>query len=368
MRRGRFATAAAKHAGQRSVSTVLRSKERRMRRIPRRGARAFCGAWTWALCLASAAPAAAQSASNSAAAQALFDEARALMARGNTAEACPKFEESQRLDPGSGTLLNLARCYETAGRFASAWDKYLEAAAAAKVVGNAQREKEARSRATALRPRLSTLTIRLAPGAEAIEGLTISRDGESVGAAQFGLALPADAGEHTLSASAPGYATWQTKISVKPEATAVSVTVPVLAPVASPAALARSDLTASPPSEPAPTQQRPPALGTQRVLSLVAAGVGVLGVGSGVVFGLRSKSKHDEAEKYCDGPLCTDQRGVDAGNSAHAAGNVATVTTVVGLAGLAGAAALWFSAPRERRSAATELRLGLGRAELRGVW
>src|SRR5258705_13207662 len=91
----------------------------------------------------SSAAARAQS-GDSAVAQALFDQAKQLLADGRTAEACPKLEESQRLEPRSGTLINLARCYEQLGRLASAWSKYIEAATSAKASGNTEREAVAR--------------------------------------------------------------------------------------------------------------------------------------------------------------------------------------------------------------------------------
>ena len=49
-------------------------------------------------------------------AQALFDEALALMKAGKYAEACPKLEESDQLDPGMGTEYRLAECYESDGK------------------------------------------------------------------------------------------------------------------------------------------------------------------------------------------------------------------------------------------------------------
>src|SRR5688572_7702878 len=89
-----------------------------------------------------------------AAAQALFEQAKALVAQGKVEQACPKFEESQRLDPGVGTQFNLADCYERTGRLASAYTTFMDVAAATRQLGQVDREVVARERASAIKPRL----------------------------------------------------------------------------------------------------------------------------------------------------------------------------------------------------------------------
>src|SRR5262245_58809354 len=80
-----------------------------------------------ALCLACP-PAAAQQVSpqQRAAAQALFQAARASMDKKDYVTACPKLEEVTRILPdGVGGQFTLAQCYEESGRLASAWRAYL---------------------------------------------------------------------------------------------------------------------------------------------------------------------------------------------------------------------------------------------------
>ena len=83
----------------------------RLTRAIKRGAIAA----SWAAVLLMAPPARAQApaqGTNKVAAEALFEDGRRLVAAGSFTEACPKFADSERLDPSPGTLLNLASCYE----------------------------------------------------------------------------------------------------------------------------------------------------------------------------------------------------------------------------------------------------------------
>src|SRR5947209_5201907 len=90
-----------------------------------------------------------------AAAQTLFDEAKRLMKEERYALACPKFEESQKMDPGLGTQFHLANCWQHIGRTASAWALFREIEAEARARSQVGRERVAHDRASALEPWLS---------------------------------------------------------------------------------------------------------------------------------------------------------------------------------------------------------------------
>ena len=109
------------------------------------------GALVWSL-EAAADPSAEQ-------AERRFAEGIELATAGRYGDACPKFEESQRLDPAIGTQYNLADCYEHTHRPASAWGLFMTVTKAARAAGKSDRERAAKARADALAPRLPRLKL-----------------------------------------------------------------------------------------------------------------------------------------------------------------------------------------------------------------
>ncbi|HWP05404.1 MAG TPA: hypothetical protein VNN72_06665, partial [Polyangiaceae bacterium] len=160
--------------------------------------------------------AAEASASDKASAEALFDEALRAMKEGRYAEACPKLENSQRIDPGVGTLLYLGECYEKLGRTASAWATFREAASEADAGGQTKRAKAARDRYAKLEPQLAYLTIEVAETTRALPGLRIRRDGADTGLGIIGSAVPADPGPSKIDVTAPDHESFSVTVRVQP--------------------------------------------------------------------------------------------------------------------------------------------------------
>lgn len=246
--------------------------------------------------------------SSEARAQALFDRAKALMASGRYVEACPKLEESQRLDPASGTLLNLGDCYEHLGRTATAWRTFLDAAAASKAVGNTSREHTARDRAAALVPELSKIVFVVSPTDN--PGLELRHNGDIVPPARWGRSIPVDPGDQTVRAEAPGKSPWELSITLSAR-TELRVEVPALE--APPSTLATDGATAdplmteatAPPSPPLPTEPTPEATSSRANLGgwiLFGAGAALAGGGGGLAYSQMKKAQRaieaDDRQRY----------------------------------------------------------------------
>jgi tetratricopeptide (TPR) repeat protein len=152
-----------------------------------------------------------------AAAEALFDEGKQLLSQGQFESACRRFEQSQEIDPGVGTLLYLGDCYERSGRLASAWAIYREASSAAAAAGQGERTRIADERARRLAPSLSKLVL-LVPQENRVPGFELLLDNRVLSPALFGVPFPIDAGQHEISARAPGRSNWSNVIEIKPNA------------------------------------------------------------------------------------------------------------------------------------------------------
>jgi hypothetical protein len=303
-----------------------------------------CRLLPWAVVTAlfvSAPAAVAQSSADKAAAEALFQTGRDLMNAGKYKDACEKFEGSQKLDSGLGTLLFLADCYEKADRLASAWATFREAESIASGRGDQSRAQVARGRYTALEPRLSKLWIKVADGND--PGTQVKRDGQPIPRESWGVALPTDAGEHLLEASAPGRKPWSTKVAITGEAANVSAEIPVLevAPAEAAPATAPAAAVTSPPPEAAPAPSN-----TLRTVSFIVGGVGIVGLGLGTFYTVRANSKKNESLKHCpDDPNICEPEGVSLRNQALSSAHLATAFMIGGSVLLAGGLVLYFVAP-----------------------
>jgi len=282
----------------------------------------------------------------------LFEDAELLSTNSQYAGACPKYAESQRLDPQLGTLLHLADCYEKVGKTASAWASFKEATEVAvrrNAAGNNEpREKVARARAAALESKLSRLTITVAK--PDLAGLEVLQDGYPVGRAMWGSAVPVDPGQHTVTAKAPRNKTWTKTFDVGPDGVKVAVVVPLLEaePAGAPPAAAPQaspfQATAAPAS--AETAAKP---GVQRTIAYVVAGVGGAALLTGTVFALMRTSALSERDQICPSNRCTRDEASridDLTDKAKSNATVANVAFGIGGAAIVGGVVLYFTAPR----------------------
>jgi hypothetical protein len=329
-----------------------------------------------ALILGSAAASADPTPQDSAAAQSLYDEARKLTSSGQWADACPKLQESQRLDPTPVTEFYLADCYEHVGRTASAWTTFLDLAAMAHRTGGpkaADRERVAKNRAAALESLLTKLQIDV-PAAARVPGLIVKRDGEVVGEGQWSAPVAVDPGKHSIEASAPGKKPWTQVEDAQGRGQIAKVQVPALEDLPPPAAaIATTTTAASVPDEApaAPTESRSSPL---KIVGITTAGIGAAGLVVGAILGVEALSKNSDANKnHCGAalgfpsdPNRCDPQGVTLRSDAVDAGNLSTIGFAAGGALFAGGVLMWLLAPSAHVQAAPAVGSGSTGVVLRG--
>jgi hypothetical protein len=271
---------------------------------------------------------------NPAAAQALYDEARRLVSDGRYADACPKFKESYGLDPGAGTLLNLADCYDKEGKTSLAWSTFKEALVAAQRDGRSDRVEYANQHIAALEHRLTRLTVNVSATAHA-PGLVVTVDGTPLGDAAWGVALPVDPGKHVVRAEAEGKKPFETSVDVSLGSGApTSVDI---APLEDAPSAAGGPAGARTPAGTTPADTTPimttGGSDPRATVGWILEGVGVVSLALGSYFGITAFSKWSDRKNDCAGGC--NQAAATAGSDASTAATISDVGFGVGIAAIA---------------------------------
>lgn len=291
-------------------------------------------------------------------AEKLYDEAAALLAKGDFAAACPKFEQSQKLDPAAGTMMSLAGCAEHDGKIATAYARLKEArrlnADTASATRREQMEKFIGESLARIEPRLPMVTIDVycastdAPNGRRKcndqAGLKVLRSKQDVTAA-LGTSLPVDPGQHPVEVTAPGFKTNASTILAE-ESKQITVDLVIEAAPSEPTEPKAVDPTPRLPDEPVqkPTPKTPESssMSGLEIGGIVIGVVGLATIGASIGTGVVAQGKKSELD---DGPCIPTDRGtlecpdtetyeaaLDLSDSGSSLALASTVTTFVGAA------------------------------------
>ena len=285
----------------------------------------------------------------SARAEALFRTGQALLDAGRFDAACTKFEASERLETGLGTLLHLGDCYERAGRSASAWHTFQEAEAVAHDRRDFEREQAAAERIAALEPKLNRIVF-VVPQTSRVPGLTVQLGPNAIPSGAWGTTIPVDGGVQQVTVFAKGYQPWQLSIDASPsEGRQYRVNVPTLQPARQSAADRRRAF---------------------QTAGVVTGSVGLAGIGAGAVLSALSRST-DDAGTCAKGIVqCVPSQSTHAG----AYSDAAAVSFALGGALVATGVTLIVLAPAPDHKEQHALRVAArvaksgGRLQLEGTW
>lgn len=290
------------------------------------------------------------SAQEAAQAKELFTRGKKLLEERRHAEACAVLAESQKLDPGTGTLLALALCHEGQGKTMTAWTEFKEVIALSRRDKRPDREALASEHAAALEGRLSRLLVRVSDEAQDLDGLTVTLDDRPLPPALWARPFPVDPGRHELRATATGREPFSHTANVGAERDEQVIDVPLLRKVRA---------AKEPP--PAPPAKKPPEESPTAAYLVGAASLVALGVGG--YYGLRAISRQGDAEKLCPRSPCGNKEGLRLNREARDDASVATLGVGVGIAAAIATYLMW---PSSTGSARVQGGPWLGRTEAGG--
>ncbi len=277
-------------------------------------------------------------------AEALFRAARALMKSGEFALACPKLEQSYRLDPAAGTAVNLGDCFEKLGRLADALRAQRNALQLLRATD--PRVAPVKRQLAALDKRVPRLTINLDPHTP--KHAIVTLNGSAIPRQRIGQPTPLNPGVYMIAVEAEGRAPHSTKIELA-ERQSRKIVVGVGPNLQLPKKEHRPAGAVDRPGSSANAHDESSDGVTQRAIGFAVGGAGLVGAGIGLFAWHRAGQHADRAEATCPTSPCDakaiydSQRADEESNRARA-----NVAFLVGGFALAGGAALVLTAPSQK--------------------
>ncbi|WP_437534746.1 hypothetical protein WME79_11165 [Sorangium sp. So ce726] len=252
--------------------------------------------------LAAPAPAAAQSAADVAVAREIFIEASELARQGRWEQAREQYERSLAIKRAPITLYSLGVAQQQTGQLVEALENFRAFLVEPSAPATKAYEKLARQAIQELERKVAALELRLSPGDAA--GLEVKIDGVVVPTAALDRPRPVNPGDHTVTASAPGYRAAERSVAAAPGSRAVvvlSLERELVAPaapagprVSSTSAPAASVAPARPVLRGAPPSAAPDAA-PSRVVPIVLVAGGLTTVAAGAAIGLLGVASASDA-------------------------------------------------------------------------
>lgn len=258
-----------------------------------------------------------------------------LKKAGKCAEAVVFLKESFEKKPAAKTVLNLAECEESAGKFLLARAHYREGKRLAEAESSSELSQLADARIFAIAPRIPRVSFVVARGTLTVDGQKPSSPSE----------VELDPGDHVAKVFLDGHDDAQLAISLVP-GDRRSFTIE-----AGPERASSGSGSSRAPAT--PSDEHPGR--TARIVGAVGFGTGLVVLGVGTVLGLGAKGSYDDAKAAsCDATGC-DPQGLAAIDSARSRAGVATALFVVGGVVAVGGAVLYLTAP----SGSNNVRVGV---------
>jgi hypothetical protein len=256
----------------------------------------------------------------------LFEEAQQLKQAGKTDEACKKYDEALHFNKNAvGTLLNVAKCAEDSGKYATAVKHYRQARDLAREHSLNEHKAAAEERLAINEPKVPRLAIafteRIADMKLLIDDEVFPTDPQSTNE------LRLDPGARHIVVTAPDRLPFEATVTLV-EGKQEAVAIPKLGyPVT--------------------------VKGARKTVGKVLTFSGVALVATGIILGYKANVDFEAEFKNgnCDTvpngtPLCNPE-GYGLTHNAQQLGNVGTVVTVAGAAAIGVGLVLWITAPDE---------------------